>query len=196
MADNQPTHTQPEIWKPVPGWEEAYEVSNHGRVRSVTRKVWNGKTMATRPGRILKGGKKPAGYPYIHFSHDLKQERRYVHELVLTTFVGERPSPAHVARHLNDIPSDNRLENLRWGTESDNMFDQSRNGGNHWKNRDRCKHGHEYTPENTRIRMVGKAQVRVCRECVRLEARKRNAKRKEYKRQWRAKRRAQGKPVT
>lgn len=193
MADQQSTQEQ---WLPVPGWEGAYEVSNLGRVRSVTRKVWNGRAMATRPGRVLKGGVKPAGYPYVNLCRDKDQEVRYIHELVLTTFVGERPSLYHVARHLNDVPSDNRLENLRWGTESDNMFDQSRNGGNHWRNRDSCKNGHKYTPENTRIRMVGKARVRVCRECARADARNRYSSRKEYKRQWRAKRRAQGKPVT
>ena len=33
-----------------------------------------------------------------------------------------------VVRHINDIPDDNRLENLVWGTPAENMADRARNG--------------------------------------------------------------------
>ncbi len=56
---------------------------------------------------------------------------RQVHRLVLEAFVGPCP-PGQQCRHLNDIPSDNRLENLRWGTPKENGEDRVRNGGAVW----------------------------------------------------------------
>jgi hypothetical protein len=50
--------------------------------------------------------------------------------LVLETFVGPRPE-GHVAMHLNDDPSDNRLENLKWGTRSENVRDSVSKGRYH-----------------------------------------------------------------
>jgi hypothetical protein len=50
-----------------------------------------------------------------------------VHELVLSTFAGLRPAK-HECCHINGIPTDNRLENLRWGTRSDNIRDSVRHG--------------------------------------------------------------------
>ncbi len=50
-----------------------------------------------------------------------------VHRLVLEAFVGPCPEGLQ-ARHLNDVPTDNRLVNLCWGTPHDNMMDRRRNG--------------------------------------------------------------------
>ena len=56
--------------------------------------------------------------------------RKYfkVSHLVLFAFVGPKPFPEAQGRHLNDIKSDNSLENLEWGTQSQNMQDLKRNG--------------------------------------------------------------------
>lgn len=53
--------------------------------------------------------------------------KRFVHRLVLEAFVGKCPDKMH-ARHLNGNPSDNRVENLAWGTRSENMMDRVRHG--------------------------------------------------------------------
>jgi hypothetical protein len=50
-----------------------------------------------------------------------------VHTLVLEAFVGPCPRGLE-CRHLNDDPSDNRLENLCWGTRLENAEDRWRNG--------------------------------------------------------------------
>lgn len=50
-----------------------------------------------------------------------------VHQLVLMAFVGPKPFPEAQGRHLNDVKDDNRLENLAWGTQSENMQDLIRN---------------------------------------------------------------------
>lgn len=58
-----------------------------------------------------------------------KGRTKDVHDLVLTAFVGPRPAGS-LGLHWNDIPTDNRLENLRWGTKRDNSLDALRNGKN------------------------------------------------------------------
>ncbi len=50
-----------------------------------------------------------------------------VHRLVLLVFVGPCP-PGMGCRHLNGNPADNRLENLAWGTHTENMADRNRHG--------------------------------------------------------------------
>lgn len=42
-----------EIWKDIEGYEDDYQVSNLGRVKSLPKKCWNGKGYWFRDGRIL-----------------------------------------------------------------------------------------------------------------------------------------------
>lgn len=56
-----------------------------------------------------------------------------LHRLLAKTFL-ENPGNKPVVRHLNDIRTDNRLENLAWGTYSDNQKDTYKNG---YKNHNR-----------------------------------------------------------
>jgi len=53
-----------------------------------------------------------------------------VHQLVVDAFIGKRPFPKAEIRHLNDVATDNRIENLKWGTRSENLLDRVRNGIN------------------------------------------------------------------
>lgn len=102
-----------EVWAPVPDdWR--YQVSNRGRVRSYRR----GPPILMTPERHQRRG---------HLRLRIDGVTRTVHSLVLEAFVGPRPEGA-IARHLNDIPDDNRVENLAWGTLRENYFDAVRNG--------------------------------------------------------------------
>lgn len=56
-----------------------------------------------------------------------KLKEVYLHRLLAQTFI-PNPDNLPVVRHLNDIPDDNRLENLAWGTQADNQRDSVRNG--------------------------------------------------------------------
>jgi len=80
-------------------------------------------------GKIMKPEKprKGARYPRVTLCDKGKRTRTRVHVLVLLAFAGPRPEGFH-ARHLNDDPEDNRIENLRWGTASENVEDTRRNG--------------------------------------------------------------------
>lgn len=64
-----------------------------------------------------------------------------LHRVILETFVGPAPEGA-VTRHLNDVRTDNRLENLAWGTQQENMDDMKNNKGHYLSRRSTCKRGH------------------------------------------------------
>jgi hypothetical protein len=125
-----------EHWKAVPGYEGHYEVSDQGNVRSLDRLIeydlptrWGGTCKATRrfPATLLKTWN-VKGYPAVNLTVDRSQGRThfYVHTLVLLAFVG--PPPADMeACHWDDVPSNNRLSNLRWDTKAANAADKIRN---------------------------------------------------------------------
>lgn len=121
-----------EIWKDIPGYEGEYQASTMGRIKSLKRmavsKNWyTGKPFYhTVPERILTPGR------YCKCGHVSVILRRGtngkpVHQLVMKTFVGEAPKGMEVL-HLNGIPTDNRLSNLRYGTRTDNILDVYRQG--------------------------------------------------------------------
>lgn len=118
------------------GWEGRYEVSDHGRVRSLDRIVIEATTGRQRrhKGRIIKPA---ANVVSGHLTVCLppangeartskRNARYYVHRLVLEAFVGPAPSGL-IGCHDDDDPSNNRLGNLAWGTRAKNVYDYQRN---------------------------------------------------------------------
>lgn len=122
-----------EEWRGVAGFEDAYEVSNLGRVRSIDRiEIWRrtilGKFIETErrlAGKILKPSKKKAGHRWVSLG---RGNRVYVHHLVLRAFVGPAPVGTE-SLHWDDDPCNNELTNLRWGTRAENIADYRRNHG-------------------------------------------------------------------
>jgi len=55
------------------------------------------------------------------------KNKKLIHRLVLESFGFPQPSPLHIVRHKNDIPNDNRLDNLEWGLRVDNSKDMENN---------------------------------------------------------------------
>lgn len=169
-----------EVWKPVPGYEGFYSVSDFGRVRSDKRTIvdknGHGRKM---PEVIMTPEKKTSGHLIVCLSKNSKNEKRYVHRIVLETFVGEAPAGTQ-ACHWNDDPEDNRLENLRWGTLSENTLDKVRNGRHNNARKTHCKWGHEFTPENIKPQSSGDG--RDCKTCdnARTRAKRRGMTLREY----------------
>lgn len=151
-----------EVWKPVPGYEGEYAVSDHGRVRSLDRVVIrsNGAPTHVRERVLRPGLHKLSGKRVVALCRDGAMRTEFVHRLVLSAFVG--PCPAgHEACHRDDDGLNNSLSNLYWGTRSENMHDRVRNGRHHQSRKTHCVRGHEFTPENTMTQKSG----RLCRTC-------------------------------
>lgn len=134
LADLRTKHKQQpliivEEWKPVVGFEGSYEVSNFGRVKSVDRIAISnrkeGSVERRLRGRLLRPGAQKPGHLTVAIG---RGNSRLVHVLVLEAFAGPRPDGMD-ALHRDDNPTNNRFDNLRWGTRSDNLFDAVRNGG-------------------------------------------------------------------
>lgn len=109
-----------EAWRPVPGFEGRYEVSDQGRIRTLS-------TYHNMYGKILKPGKISSGYLGMGFRSEGKRVSISVHRLVMMAFVGPCPD-GHQVAHNNGDRTDNRLENLRYATPSSNIDDRRRHG--------------------------------------------------------------------
>ncbi|MCH9731619.1 MAG: HNH endonuclease [Actinomycetia bacterium] len=83
---------------------------------------------------------------------------------MLLTFRGA-PEPGQECRHLNGVRTDNRIENLVWGTKNENSADQVRHGTHRNARKTHCKRGHEFNDENTYVRANG---TRLCLPCKRI----------------------------
>lgn len=152
------SESTPEIWRPVPGWEN-HMVSNQGRV-----------------ARILKPVPDKRGYLNITLSRRKDAlVRRKVHQLVAEAFHGPRPEGMEVC-HGDDNPANNAADNLRYDTHRENELDVVRHGKHHHARKTHCPAGHEYTPENTYTTPDGR---RSCRECKRLTYEETNRKARE-----------------
>ena len=110
-----------EEWCSVVGHPN-YDVSSHGRVRS-WKESWCRRK--SDPPLIMRLGVADK-MPYLQITLDGKS--RFVHQLVLEAFVGPCPFQKKNTRHLDSDPQNNHLENLAWGTWSDQMEDKRGNG--------------------------------------------------------------------
>lgn len=103
-----------EEWRDIPGYEEFYEVSNKGRVRTKKSRL-----RGYDAGTLLFQTATADGYLGTTLLRNSEKKRINVHRLVMLAFVGE-PGELDV-NHKNGIKADNRLENLEYVTHLENM---------------------------------------------------------------------------
>lgn len=109
-----------EVWKPVKGYEGLYEVSNLGNLRSVDRYVMHGDHYCFLKGKPRKTLPHSKGYLSIQLSKNSEDKKYLVHRLVAEAFI-PNPSNLPCIDHINTVKDDNRVENLRWCTNKENM---------------------------------------------------------------------------
>jgi hypothetical protein len=99
-----------EEWKPIEGYED-YQISNLGRVKS------------TKYGydKILKHSKDKHGYIRVWLYSDKIRKELLLHRLIALAFI---PNPDNKLEidHINRQKDDNRIENLKWVSRSDNCI--------------------------------------------------------------------------
>lgn len=149
-----------EIWKTVADWEGFYEVSDHGRVRSMTRvlrlrNAHGSINDRTFTGKLLAAHVSSNGYAIVSLTRPgQKPSCQNVHTLVLLAFCGP-PLPGQECCHGPAGPTVNTLANLRWGSRSSNSLDRHRDGT-----------VSDYTGEKGPAAKLTKAQVGWVREAA------------------------------
>lgn len=104
------------IFRKIPGWDD-YWVSMNGEILSTKKK---------NP-IIMKPISKKDDYMYVFLYSNGIMKKMWIHRAVLLAWDRE-PMKEEECLHLNDIHSDNRIENLCWGTRIENVVDKRRNG--------------------------------------------------------------------
>jgi len=95
-----------EEWKQISDFPK-YEVSNKGGIR------------IKESGYIMKQFKNAAGYFRISLKNDvIKRKKLYVHRIVAKEFISN-PENKPTVNHINNIRTDNRINNLEWSTMSE-----------------------------------------------------------------------------
>lgn len=134
-----------ELWRPIPGLGDFFEVSNCGGVRA-----------PDGPITPTVGCK---GYRHVSFAG----KGYSVHSLVLEAFICPRPDGLW-ALHLDDVKWNNHVSNLYWGTPSDNSRDAVRNGTQVSVGKTHCPRGHILAEPNL---VVASLPSRICKACNR-----------------------------
>lgn len=110
-----------EVWKPIKGYEDFYEISNQGRIRTKQFRHH------VRAGYVLKLKQHPMGYLAVNLRGVGTDKTYLVHRLVAETFLGNLESLAEV-NHLNGNKKDNRAENLEIVSRQENIDHAVRHG--------------------------------------------------------------------
>tara|TARA_R110000851_G_scaffold29_1_gene105 strand:+ start:26 stop:394 length:369 start_codon:yes stop_codon:yes gene_type:complete len=107
-----------ERWLPVKGYENAYHISDHGRVRSLHKvNPHNGRVW---PEALLKIQLHTKGYAAVWLGKDNKSRKFFVHRLVAIAFI-VNPEAKDYVNHINKERLHNHVDNLEWLTHEENM---------------------------------------------------------------------------
>lgn len=101
-----------EIWKPLVGYETEYLISSYGRLKSIK----HGKSVMLKPHINTRNG-----YVYYLVSKNGKSKNSRAHRLVALTFIPTSNTKLQV-NHKDGNKTNNRVDNLEWCTQSENMI--------------------------------------------------------------------------
>lgn len=151
-----------ERWVAVPGFEGLYEASTYGRVRSLDRMIehWRG-GLRVSPGRILRPGVLKNGRLQVTLRKDGVGHQRKVHQVIALTFHGPCPEDMEVRHWPDRDVTNNRPENLCYGTKRDNQLDSMKHGTHKELRKTKCPRGHLLQTPNLRTDRLNK-----WRECL------------------------------
>lgn len=113
------------VWKPVVGFEDRYEVSNDGRVRSIDMHLTGkGGVQRLRKGKARLSRRNNRGYETIGLCRDNKCVTLLVHRLVAQAFISN-PYGKPQVNHIDGDLGNNCADNLEWVTDNENKAHSS-----------------------------------------------------------------------
>jgi len=101
-----------EVWKKIDNYP-TYQISSLGNVKSLNYNK-------TKKEKILKIRLLKSGYCRVGLCKNGKAKDFYIHRLVADSFLFKKTTDTQV-NHINGIKNDNRVDNLEWCTQSENM---------------------------------------------------------------------------
>ena len=116
-----------EIWKDIKGYEGIYQVSNLGNVKSLLRQVKIGNNKRVIAEKLLTPIKTTNGYYCVNFTHN-NRKQYLVHRLVAEAFYGTNIDL--VVNHKDFNKQNNRLDNLEFCTQKENIYHSCIGGRN------------------------------------------------------------------
>lgn len=114
-----------EVFIPVNGFCGLYEVSNHGRVKSLPKSGGNG-----YKSKILKQEVRANGatdYNRVSLCVNGKVKRFFVHRLVAIHFI-KNPQDKKCVNHIDNNGLNNNINNLEWCTHKENSAHSAKQG--------------------------------------------------------------------
>lgn len=117
--------TEKEIWVPIKTLEEKYNISSFGRVKSLSRKVGNGKGYFIKSS-ILNPSEDRDGYKCVGLSVGKRMNKTFrVHKLVAEHFIENKKG---IVCHKDGNNHNNNFKNLYFGTVLSNTVDKYKHG--------------------------------------------------------------------
>lgn len=102
-----------EIWKDIEGYNNKYQISNYGRIKSLCDNHLMKREVILKP-RIANNG-----YLYINLYKNSKCKTKRIHRLVAETFI-DNPNNLPQVNHIDGNKLNNKANNLEWVSASDN----------------------------------------------------------------------------
>lgn len=110
-----------EIWKPVKGFEQYYEVSDEGIIRTIERYIILSTHSYKKCRKILKQFQDSKGYFHVKLYNGQGKSRSItIHRIVALTFL-DNPDKLLEVNHINHDKTNNNVKNLEWISRSNNI---------------------------------------------------------------------------
>lgn len=109
-------------WKDIPGYEDIYQASVFGYIRSVPRIIYKGKkhVPTKMSGKIISPWIDTSGYLKVDLYKNNKRRCEKVHQLIAKTFI-PNPLNKETVNHKDENPLNNTVNNLEWMTNKENV---------------------------------------------------------------------------
>ena len=125
-----------EIWKDINNYEGLYQISNEGNVKSLDKSYNVGYGgIKHQEEIILKPTYVGNGYLHVCLCKNGNKEYKRIHRLVAEAFI-PNPNGYPTVNHKDENPENNKVENLEWCTQLDNV----RHSSEHMKHKKGITH--------------------------------------------------------